>query len=176
MIVADKRQLAAQHFINDDGEAVDVRAPVELFAQQLFRRHIHGGAEHEACLGQIIGAVVGDGLSDAEVEDFNVIAVAALAGDHDVVGLEVAVDDAERVGGSQRLSNLISNVDNTINRQHAMVGDDARKRSSVDVFHRQKEQAVFGDAEIINRHGVRVIDATGHLRFALEAGERLVAS
>ena len=78
---------------------VDVGARVDRLAQRLLGRQVLGRAEDDARLGQRLAAPdCGCGhLGDAEVEDLDHVALAVALDQHDVVGLEIAVDDAGAV-------------------------------------------------------------------------------
>ena len=98
-----ERRLASQHLVDDDAERIDVAAMVDLFcAQALLGRHVdwraHQGAG--ASLERIAGQRVQ--LGDAEVEDLHPLArgIGFFRDDKQVVGLEVAMNDALGVGSA----------------------------------------------------------------------------
>ena len=71
-----------------------------------------------------------DQLGQAEVEELGV----AVPGDHDVVGLDVAVEDARVVGLGQALGDLEGDLDRAQEIELA-VGDEPADGPAVDVFH-----------------------------------------
>lgn len=77
--------VAQTHLPEDDSEAVDVVAHVGGGCLHLFGRHVAARA------GWLLEDSVAVGVGESEVDEFGVVAV---GGDDDVVGLEVAVDDA----------------------------------------------------------------------------------
>ena len=79
------RRSSAQHAIQRDPERVDVAASVEFKTAGLFRTHVLGRARHLAR----IGGALGDPQRQTEVRDHR----HALAVQHDIVGLDVQVDD-----------------------------------------------------------------------------------
>ena len=84
--VAVIRRAARQHLVHDDAEGIQVRAAVDLRALGLLGRDIVDGAEGFARERILRRRDAGD----AEIGDLD----AAVLQDHDVVGLDVAVDDA----------------------------------------------------------------------------------
>ena len=92
-------QAARQHLEEDDAQRVDVRARVGLLALDLLGRHVLGRPDHHAGARDPLGL---DRAGDPEIHDPGV----AVAVDHDVLGLEVAVDDAQAVGFRQALADL----------------------------------------------------------------------
>src|SRR6202034_1647247 len=123
-------QLAGGHFVEHDGEGEEVGAGVEILAADLFGRHIGDGADGGAGSGDVLGAFadggervagvvdvvlfcvgVGAGLfGEAEVENFGV----AAAGDEDVGGLDVAMDDAGGVSGVEGVGDFNADVEELI--------------------------------------------------------------
>ena len=58
VIAARVGRHAREHFIHDHAQAVDVRALVDFLAQDLFRRHVLGRADHVAGFRQLSVALV----------------------------------------------------------------------------------------------------------------------
>ena len=87
--VAGERRLAGEHVVGGDAERIDVAARIELAAFDLLGAHVERRAHRDADLREV-GAAVALHAGQAEVGDFHF----AAAGEHDVFGLDVAVDDA----------------------------------------------------------------------------------
>ena len=106
-----KDALARGELIQNQAERKLVRLGIEIrVSARLFRAHIgdraHGGsgvgdARHERV------SLAGHGLRQTEVENFD----APLAREQNVVGLQVAVDNACRVRGCQSIAQLHRNVE-----------------------------------------------------------------
>ena len=97
-----ERQMSGEHFVSHHGERVLVRRRALRFAVPLFRGHVRGGA---ACFpGHLrnAGQARADLRGEAEVQHFDL----ALGIDHDVAGLDVAVDDLLLVGIVERGGHL----------------------------------------------------------------------
>jgi hypothetical protein len=121
--VAEEGALAEQGLPQGAAEAELVGAWVDGFGEELLGGHVRGGAEEHAGGGEVevgvaaggvgedgglVGELVrvaGGGAGDAEVEDAGA-EDAGLDGDEDVVGFEVAVDEAGAVGGGEALAGL----------------------------------------------------------------------
>ena len=101
--------LAAQHLVEHGAERKDVGAMVDGQAAHLLGRHVAERPEHGAGVGLHVGDAGflrrrrRDRLGETEVEDLDVI----VAPDHDVLGLQIAMDDAARVGGGDAARDLL---------------------------------------------------------------------
>ena len=91
-VVATRNALtASQHVVEDQAERIDVRAVVHGLALAPARRHVFERSHHRAERGGGSGAA--HRSRDPEVHDQR----AAVGGDHDVLGLQIAMDDADLV-------------------------------------------------------------------------------
>jgi hypothetical protein len=109
--VAAKSAVARHHLVQNGAEREDVRARVEPLALGLLRRHVSDGPDQQALRGleplvrREREGVAGvrfvrlHELREAEVQHLH----ATVVTDHDVGGLEVAVDDPRGVGGGERV-------------------------------------------------------------------------
>ena len=89
-----EKHASGGHVVEAGAEAVDVRPAVQLHvAVDLLGADVGGRAHH--FVGLLLVLDGGGGLAEAEVRHLD----RAVAVDHDVLGLEVAVDDAEDVPG-----------------------------------------------------------------------------
>src|SRR5256885_16844171 len=96
---ACERRPARQHLVEHDTQTPDVCALIYIAAARLFWRHITGSAHHQsrisldqyfrrrlrACTSEFALSELGQ----SKVENFYV----AIASEHDVLGLDVAMDD-----------------------------------------------------------------------------------
>ena len=85
---------AGQHFVEDAAERVDIRAGIGRFAFPLLRRHVGGRAHHHAAGGD---RFILARFRQSEIQNLD-----AGFRDHDVAGLEIAVNDALAVRLGQR--------------------------------------------------------------------------
>ena len=150
--VAVERRPPRQHVIEDDAGRIDVAASIGLLAARLFGRHVSGRADQRAVhrrprAARLAAAAVALDRAqrgDAEVAHLRELGrLAVIAGrreDHDVVGLEIAVDDLHVVRHRDRRQHLRHEVDDARVAERPLLGDDVVKRPPLDVFHRQVEQ------------------------------------
>ena len=108
-----ERARAGDRFVEHAAERENVGAVIGGAAFGLFRRHVADGAHHQARgrpgdahrlepgLIDRQGGLAAQ-LGETEIEDLGV----AAGGDHHVVGLEVAMDDAGGMRGGQRVGGL----------------------------------------------------------------------
>ena len=92
----------------------------------------------------------------------------ALAGQQDVAGLHVAVDEAAAVGGIERGGDLADDPDRSRGRERALAGDGVQQVGAVDEAHGDVELAVDLPRLVDGDH-VGVVDRGGEHRLALEA-------
>ena len=84
------------------------RAVVDGHAARLLGRHVRGRADHRAGRGleADVLVVAVEQLRDAEVEQLDELGAVGRRHDDHVVGLEIAVDDADRVRGAEAVADL----------------------------------------------------------------------
>ncbi len=104
--------MTAQHLIQRDSQGVDVGTHVDRAALNLFRRHIGGRSQLHSRASCTARA---DYLGDTEVHDFH----DALAIEHQVGGLNVAMHDSHAVGGPDSQQRLFEPGDGILSRQRA---------------------------------------------------------
>ncbi len=143
-----------------DAQRPQVGAVIEGAARGLLRAHVGEGAQHEASPGEFLA---GD-LGDPEVEDLE----AAVTGEHEVGGLDVAVDDARSVGVGQAVGHL-GGADDRLGDRQRPLGDHALERPAPVVGHHDEEPAVFRLLHSVDRADVDVVERGRCLGLALEA-------
>ncbi len=109
---ASKGGLAGEHLVEHASQGEEIGARVDRLPPRLLGRHVADGADHLAGLGEGVddGGVCGvvrrserrQLQRDAEVEDLD----AAVVGEEEVLGLEVAMDDVLGVHRGQGLGRL----------------------------------------------------------------------
>ena len=98
---------AGEHFAHHERERIQIGARIDGHAARLLVGHVAWGTEPVAGLGEsgVLADVAFDDFGETEVEQQRAFAGLVL-GKKDVSGLDVAVNDAERVGGCQAVENL----------------------------------------------------------------------
>ena len=132
--------LTGHGLVEQATEGEDVRSMVDPLALHLFGRHIADGP-HDRSFGRLLPGhgrnlsttLFGQGLGqlgEAEIQHLGI----AVAGDHDVVGLEIAVDDALGVGLGEPLRRLAEPTEQVLGR--GLVDMDlSLERRAVDALH-----------------------------------------
>ena len=92
-------------------------------------------------------------------------------GDKDVRGFDVAVDDAFRVGGVERVGNLDRQPEQNIGFDRS-AGDAMLQRHPVEKFHDQKGMAICLP-DLMDGADIGMVQRRGRLRLPLEAGQGL---
>ncbi len=87
--------------------------------------------------------------------------------EQDVVGLDVAVNDRQRVGGRERVSGLPHDAPRLVGRHPAPTPDPRRERLPFDQPHHEVDDAATF-ADIVDRHDVGMGQSRRRLRFAGE--------
>ena len=167
-----ERVAAGRHLEEHDAERKDVGARVHRLAARLLGGHVAGGAEHRPLLGQVAaGAAAGDlglvvaadRLGDAEVEHLD----AAVAGDHHVVGLEVAVEDALAVRRGERVHQRRGDGEEALELD-PVARDEALEGLALDQLHGE-EVAAVGLLDRVDGDDVGVVEGGDRPRLAHEA-------
>jgi hypothetical protein len=137
---------------------------IERLAAQLLRRHVARRSDDGTVLRD---RHVVEAARDAEVRDDGAIGGAL---DQDVVGLEVAMNDADVVRGVQALAELVR--DRAEARPRHRRAELARERLAVDELHREEAiAAVLADVE--HARDVLVVDPPRQADFAAKPLERV---
>ena len=128
----------------------------------LLRRHVLERADHGAERRGRAGAA--DRARDPEIHDERAIVVR----DHDVLGLEIAVDDTDLVRRLQPGGDLFGNRERLGHGELALPPEEVREVLTLDERHREVLDAVEL-AEIVDPDDVFVGDLAGQHQLALEA-------
>ena len=182
------RGVAAEQLEEGRAEQVDVRARRDGLAEDHLRREVDGRAGEDA---RVVGAEVRagralplggrDGHGDAPVHQVDL----AVGADHHVVGLDVPVHDAARVGRVGRAADLHEGLEVPAERVlHAEARAEARRRLeelgpglALDALEDDERRAVLGQREVVDREHVRVLEAPREDGLAEElAGRRGLAA
>ena len=175
--VAFERSLPREHLVEHGAEREDVGALVRGLAAHLLGRHVGERAEDRARLrvaahrrdvgrtGYVL--LLLRQLRQAEVEDLD----AAVGRDEEVVGLQVAVDDALFVRGRERLDDLDGVVERLAQREPAGAEEVAQRVALEKLL--DQEMPLVDLLERMDRRDAGMAESGQRLRFALEAGDVL---
>jgi hypothetical protein len=157
-VVVGEWRLTANHLEEDDAQGVEIRARVEGLALRLLGRHVPRRSEDRARLrlhGIELAGLVVEHLGDAEVEDLENLAGFARRshfGEEQIVGLEIAVNDAFGVRLGQRAQGLQCRVDCVRGAEPRAAGDALAEGFAVEQLHGQIELTGLGLTEVEDRH------------------------
>ena len=167
--VADERRDAGEHLVRDHAQRVDIGAVVDVpRAVDLLGRHVVRRADHRAGLGQLLARALGpDELRDPEVEQLHLDAAVDVL-EPDVVGLEIAVDEALVVRRLERAQRLLEDRERLGPRQRAPA-DPRRQRLAFEVLHHEEHAAEGIAAEVVDVDDVLVPDRVDRARLLVEA-------
>ncbi len=119
-----------------------------------------------------------DHLGEPPVHDLDL----AVGADHDVLGLEVAVDDAALVCEEDRAGDLDEHLEEPEERElaHGLrlarphIPHDLGERSPADELHREEEAPLVVEADLVDRNDSRVLELGRGLRLLDEARRELL--
>ncbi len=165
---AGERHLAAEQFVHQHAERVQVGVRADRAAHRLFRRHVGGRADRRAGVREAGGVGVHH-RGHAQVEDGD----RAVLLHHHVARLEVAVHDRHGVHGAQYGAQLRSHRDRPRPGVRVVLGEMVGEVGAVDVLH-DEEQLLALAARVVHRHQTRVVHLRGHPALAHEPAAQLV--
>jgi hypothetical protein len=99
---------------------------------------------------------------DTEVEKLDLPGV----GDEEVLGLEIAVDDALFVRRDENVEHLRADGEHVGQRQHAFAQKTRVDRFPLEQLHHEESGPILGDVVVEDHHGAGVIDRVGHVPLA----------
>ena len=174
--VPDERRPAGEELVEQAARGVDVRARVHGLAAGLLGGEVLRGADDRRGLGHRVGVAHRPG--DAEVHDLDV----AARRQHDVAGLDVAVDDPRTVAVVQRREHARGDLQRPLGEDLATLAQDVAQRPAGDELH---DDVGLGDAGpvgggllagVVDGDDRGVVERRRGLRLAAEPGlERRVA-
>ncbi|HEU0031205.1 MAG TPA: hypothetical protein VFQ53_11270 [Kofleriaceae bacterium] len=194
MLVSAANGRVRDHLVQHDAEREHVGAAVDRLARELLGRHVAGRADHHAGrrprrvdrgrlqrrvrhrlgergrlgVGRVL--VVGRQLRDAEVEDLD----AAIAGQEQVVGLDVAMDDVGFVRRREPARDLGRDLQGLADRQRSVEQPVAQRLAAQQLGDEVRRAVVPTD--VVQRQQVRMIERAGGPRFLLEPAQPLVVT
>ena len=158
-------QLAGEHLVGHDAEAVQVGPAVDVaLAGRLLRAHEGRRADGHTDAGERGARGGRERLGDPEVGDHH---PAPGPLQQDVVGFDVAVDDRHRMGGAEGVGRLHHDAARFFDRKPAPAADPGRHRLAVHVAHDEVHQTL-ALADAVNRDDMGMGEPGGRLRFAGE--------
>ena len=156
-----ERKLTGQHFIHHNADGINIRLIVGDFTARLFGADVmdrtDGAFSHGSC-------VAARKPRNAEVADFN----RAVLQKHDILRLNVAVDNAFIVRVLQRFQNLGDKVYGLFPVDNLLLLNVFFQRDALDVFHHDILQAV-AEADVIHLNNIRMGKHRNRLGFVFEA-------
>ncbi len=153
-VLALERALAGEDLVEHQAERVDVAARRDLAACQLLRRHVGGRAGADRFARDARQAEVGEADLAGAVE-------------HDVRGLEIAVDDVALVRGGEAGADLPRDLERALLGESSDAPQQRREILAVDVLHRQ-ERAAVDLVDVVDAADVRVRDLPRHADFGVQ--------
>ncbi len=165
-VLAQERPLAGQHFEEDDTQREDVGAGVDLALENLLRRHVGRCGRGGSGPGDVDRLYGGD----AEVHQVGL----ARFVQEDVVGLDVAVDDAALVGVVEGPQDRHGQVRDLLDAELAARVQAAAEAAAGDVLH--DDVSLPGlPSDLVDGGDVGVVQPPGRLGFDHELFEGFLA-
>ena len=168
---AVERRTTRNHLVEQDAEAPEVAARVDLEAAGLLRRHVarrahhHPGVRAKVQPDPVRRPFRRGELGEPEVEDLHV----AVRAHHDVVRLDVAMDEAARMRGRERTGDLDADVDGLARRQRPPLQPLAERLALDELGHHVGPAVQF--AEVVDDQNMRVVQAGRRTRFLMKAAQ-----
>src|SRR5438105_1896386 len=165
-VLSRERLFAGNHFIEHDAERKNIAAAIHRAALHLFGRHITGRAHNVR--GLLRGAKLKN-LSGAEVGNFDGV----VGSEHQVGGLNVAVNDVAFMGELQSVAGLIQDAQGAGQRERVSAIQKSLEALAFHQFHGDVVQPVFF-AGVEDHHDIGVSEQAGGACFGLEPRQEFV--
>jgi len=151
------RHLAGEQLVENDTARVHVALLVGLLTLELLGRHVVGRT------GGLGGPRLhGDAVGDAEITDLHELDLATVVveafHEHEVLGLDVAVDDLPSMRMRQPRTDLDHVRRDALERQRLAGGEDVAHARAVEVLHGEVEEPVLLLPEVEDAREVRVVE------------------
>ncbi len=158
-------QVACEHLIEHHAHRVEIGAGIDVGPEdQRLGRHVIGRAQgHPRHRQPVLPGIVD--LGEAEVGHLHL----AVGVDEYIGRLDVAVDDAQRMRGGERIADMGGNGVGVLGGESSLTGDHLLNVGAVDVFHHEKELAVPSLAKVEHRDDGRMEQPGHDLRLIAEA-------
>ncbi len=167
-----ERRRPREHAEEDERERVEVAPPIERLSRELLGAHVFRGPDHQPGPGHLLVGGIHH-PRHAEVDDLDEVAPVAVAPEHHIVGLEVAMDDLEVVRRGQRARDLRRDRHRPERRHRPLARQERPQRLAVHVLHRQEDQPLATLAEVVDLHHVGVRDTRRVRCLTIEAEDRI---
>ena len=155
-------RLAHQHLVRDAGQRVEIAAAVDLVARPLLGTHVGGRAHREPGVSELLAAGLVNRPRNAEV-GYQCVT----AGEHDVLRLDVAMDEALTVRRVERIGDFGGNGECVVDRELLLAVEPVAERFAVDVRHHIVDEPL-GLAGILHREDARMRERRRDLDLAQE--------
>ena len=165
---AHEGRLAGEHLVRHGAERIDITAGADLaLAHRLFGRHVRGRAERHAGLRHPAAARLLHRQRDAEVGDEGRAFL-----EQDVLGLDVAMDDAVAVGVVERTRHFLREADGVVDGELLLAAEAAARSDSPATIRHDIVEEPVGLARVDQAEYVRVLQVGGDP----DLGEEAVAA
>ena len=165
-ILAVERNASGEALKGHDAERIDVAPAVQRLCPCLLRTHVMRRADRHAGSGQLGSA---RRLGDPEVRDDRTVHLVQ----HDVVRLDVPMDDPVLVRVVKRVRGLRQELPDLGRRQRTPLFDDVRERLAAEQLHHEVDDAVR-PPDAIDGDDVGMLELCGGAGFALEALDEIL--
>ena len=156
-------RLTRQHLVEHAAEGVDIRPGIQIpFSGSLLGTHVGRRPHRHPRLGQGLPSSA-DRTGDPEIGDQG----ATIAGQQDVLGLDVAVDDAMLVGVLEGQRRLPRDAQRILHRKLFLSGEPVAEALALDIRHR-KPQLTRRFPRVVNREDVGMLQPGDQPDLALE--------
>jgi hypothetical protein len=160
-----KHRLTAEQLVHDRAERVDVAAVIDRHAPGLLWRHVCRRTDHgsRGGLKADVFVLAVDQLGDAKVEQLDELGTVGGRYDDDIVGLEIAMDDADCMRGAEAITDLHEHGE-CAREVDASAGPLAEALAA-EQLHDDERRAVLQLDEVGDVDDVAMTDAVDRLRF-----------
>jgi hypothetical protein len=173
-IVPGYRTLPRKHLEKHHADGVYIGSSVDAVrTARLLWSHVLGCPHSDACHSEtLLRRVRTQGLGDAEIDELE-DRHPAHEGNKYVLGLQVAVDDAERMGSLERIEDLASIFAGRRDRELVLPIERGGERLALEQLHHNVRFAVGRSVDVEDLHDVRTSDLGSYARLLKESLDEL---
>ena len=172
------RQRTGNYLISDHAQRIDIAGRGYLNTLHLFRTHICRRAKQHSCGSQILGVSPFQHFGDTKIKDRDKVLLATPIRYHDIVRLEIAVNNTLFMRLDKRITNLDQKPDCPLPGQppgRIPLGSGQLTQSlALNKIHHHEQESLFRLIQIEGIDGMRICEPGNNTGFVEKTGDHIL--